>query len=327
MTPPRASMAAARGGGSPPAGWAALRPHLLPTRFLRADALDQATGATVWIASETAQHTGSFKFRAALAAALHRPAPRLLTASSGNFGAALAAAARQTAKGCTVVMPSRSARVKIAAVESHGATVELIDPDRISRHARLAELLAADPGAQAVSPYDDPFVICGNASLGEEIFTAKPPERTDVVVVPVGGGGLSAGLCVAKALLAPRCQVFGAEPALANDAARSLRAGRLVSNAREPDTLCDGARTLSLGERNFAILREELAGIVEVSEELVVRAMGLLAGALALRAEPTGALGLAALLTQPKTFRGRRVVCVVSGGNVDPATYDRLVRR
>lgn len=316
------TVSAALDGVHPPEVWAGLRPHLMPTRRLRADAIDSATGARVELAAETSQHTGSFKFRAALAAALNTSAPRLLTASSGNLGAALAAAAQRTGKGCTVVMPARSAQVKIAAVQSHGATVELIDTDRVSRQARIAELAAADPAAKILSPYDDPYVICGNATLGEALFSAgEPPE---VVLVPVGGGGLSAGLCVAKALLCPSCEVFGAEPLLANDAARSLRAGRIVANEREPDTICDGARSLSLGRRNFEILRELLAGLIKVPEAQVAAAMKLLHVALGLRVEPTGALGLAALLSDPGRFPERRVTCVISGGNVDEEVHARL---
>ncbi len=314
---------AALDGIDPREVWARVRPALVPTRFVRIASLEEALGGVhLTLAAETGQHTGSFKYRAALSATLHAEAPRLLTASSGNFGAALAAAAAHCGKGCTVVMPARSAEVKIAAVKSHGAVVDLVDTDRTTREARLAELAAMDPTAHVVSPYDDPHVICGNATLGVEILEQLAP---DFIVAPVGGGGLSSGLVVAAMLLGTKCQVWGAEPTLANDAARSLRAGKLIVNDREPDTACDGARTRSLGRRNFAILREGLAGIIEVSEELVARAMGLLRTHAQMRVEPTGALAVGAVLAEPDRFRGREVVCVVSGGNVDPAVYASLI--
>jgi threonine dehydratase len=306
--------------------WARVVPGLVPSTLSRLPSLDEPCGgARVTLATETSQQTGSFKYRAALSVALHTDAPRLLAASSGNFGAALAAAAARSGKGCTIVMPDRSAQVKIAAVRSHGAHVDLVDTTRTTREARVAELAAADPQARVVSPFDDPYVICGNATLGAEIFERLGPELPHLVVAPVGGGGLTSGLVVAARLLRPGCAIVGAEPALANDAARSLRTGVLVSNDSEPDTVCDGARTLSLGKRNFAILREGLSTIVEVSEEHVRRAMHLLATHAGVRAEPTGALGLAAILTDPERFRGREVVCVVSGGNVDAAVYERML--
>ena len=302
--------------------WTALSPHLRKTTFIESERLDAEVGARVLLASETFQHTGSFKMRAAMAVALASSAPRLLTASSGNFGAALARAAARSGKGCTVVMPARAAAVKIAAVQRFGATVDLIDTDRVTRNARLAELAAADPAAEAVSPFDDDRVIAGNASLGAELFAREVPE---CVLVPVGGGGLSSGMVVARDRLALRCEVLGAEPLTANDAARSLAGGVLVANAREPDTLADGARTLSLGQRNWAILRGGLGGIVEVPEEAIARAVRLLYDTANLKAEPTGALALGALLAAPARFAGRRVACIVSGGNVDGALYARLV--
>ena len=293
-----------------------------PTLLLRSAAVDEATGAQVVLVSETFQETGSFKFRAALCVAQHREAPHLLTASSGNFGAALALACKRVGKRCTVVMPAVSAAVKIAAVRRHGAQVELVDTTRTTRAARLAELAQTDVSTRTVSPYDDVHVIAGNASLGAELFARLQP---DCVVVPVGGGGLSSGFVVARDTLGARSEIIGAEPHLANDAARSLRTGTRVANAAEPPTLCDGARTLMLGELNFEVLKEGLAGIEEAEEETVVRAVRLLFDA-HLKAEPTGALALAAMLSRPERFAGKQVACVVSGGNVDAAVYARCLQ-
>jgi threonine dehydratase len=317
-------MSEALDGIDPRTVWSRISSGLVPSRLLRLSALDAVCGARVTLAAETSQTTGSFKYRAALSVAMHTDAPRLLAASSGNFGAALAQAAARSGKGCTVVMPDRSAEVKIAAVRRHGATVDLIDTRRITRDARVAELAREDPQARVVSPFDDPYVICGNSTLGREIFERLGPELPEVIVAPVGGGGLTSGLVVAARLLRPQCAIIAAEPAMANDAARSLRAGVLIANDEEPDTVCDGARTRSLGKRNFAILSDGLAAVVEVAEDTVAHAMRLLATEADIRAEPTGALGLAAILTEPQRFRDREVVCVVSGGNVDAGVYERL---
>ncbi len=291
------------------------------TALIVAPRLSLRVGADLLLASETFQYTGSFKFRAASRVAGTVPHPRVLTASSGNFGQALAYACALAGKGCTVVMPATSAQVKIDAVRAFGGTVELIDTSQVSRAERVRQLAAADPEAYVASAYDDALVIEGNSSLGAELASLA----LDDVVAPVGGGGLTAGLVTGLRRAGSRARVVGAEPLLANDAARSLREGRVVANLREPQTLADGARTVSLGVRNWAVLQEGLAGIVEVPEDAIREAVRLLFGLANLKAEPTGALGLAALLCEPERFRGRRVCCVVSGGNVDPALYRELI--
>jgi threonine dehydratase len=309
-----------------------VRSHVRPTTFIESERLDRAVGngVRVLLVSETFQHTGSFKFRAAMSVSLHTKATKLLTASSGNFGAALAAAAARTGKACTVVMPAKSAEVKVAAVRSYGATVDLIDTAKVTRAARVEELHRADPSAMLASPYDDPHVIAGNASLGWEILTLPPERYPDVVVAPVGGGGLSSGVVVARNWIGASRPVWGAEPLAANDAARSFRSGHLESNAEdEPPTICDGARTASLGKRNWEILHSGrgLEGIVEADDSTVGAAVRLLFTAANLKAEPTGALSLGAVLTAPEKFSGKRVACVVSGGNVDVELYCTLVRK
>jgi len=302
---------------------AAVRPEVRPTLFFSSETLDAVLGARVRIASETFQHTGSFKYRAALAVALHSKASHLLTASSGNFGAALALAARKAGKKCTVVMPAQSARVKIEAVRRYGAVVDLVDTTVTSRLGRVEQLRATLDDAQVVSAYDDPFVIAGNSTLGDELLERDPP---DVIVVPVGGGGLSSGIVTARTRVKSPATVVGAEPLIANDAARSLRSGVLCQDERESTTLCDGARTLRLGQRNFAILRRGLQGILEVTEENVANAMRLLFSSVNLKVEPTGALAVAAVLQEPQRFAGKSVTCVVSGGNVDAELYAKILR-
>jgi threonine dehydratase len=300
----------------------AIGPFLKPTRWHAAPALDQALGTHVRIASEIEQHTGSFKYRAALAAAMHTPSELLVAASSGNFGAALARAAKEADRKAIIVMPQQSAKVKIENVKQYGAEVDLIDTAKISRLDRVTQI-EDERGATAISPYDDPWVIAGNATLGREILDGAPD--AECIVVPVGGGGLSSGIIKARDAMSSVALVVGAEPKSANDASRSLKAGVLVKDTRESETICDGARTLALGQRNFAILRHGMSGIVEVDDATVIRAMKLLRDLLGLRVEPTGALAVAAVLAEPAAFAGKRVVCVVSGGNVDEAIYQQLV--
>ncbi|HEX9800557.1 MAG TPA: pyridoxal-phosphate dependent enzyme [Thermoanaerobaculia bacterium] len=294
-----------------------------PTTAIRASRLAERFGSEVLLVSETFQETGSFKFRAAAHVVASTPHSLYVTVSSGNFGQALARAAALAGRRALVAMPVQSAAVKIDAVRAWGAEIDLVDTARVSRGERLAQLAAEHPDAYVASPYDDPLVIAGNASLGREIAALAPD--LDAVVVPVGGGGLAAGVLTGLRQAGARAEVWGAEPELANDAARSLRSGRIESNEGEPATLADGARTGSLGRHTWPILRYGLAGIVEIPEPAIRDAVRLLFALANLKAEPTGALSAAALLVAPERFRGRRVACVVSGGNVDARLYAELV--
>lgn len=301
---------------------ASISDRLNKTTFVRSDVLDDLLGAKIVVASETFQHTGSFKFRAAMSVAAHASESHLVTASSGNFGAALARAAKLTQKKCTVIMPSASSAVKVASVKSYGADVDMIDVTKVSRAARLAELSRSIENSRACSPYDDDLVIAGNATLGSEILEAFAP---DVIVAPVGGGGLSSGIVVARDEKKSSAIVVGAEPEIANDAFRSLQKGERIANESEPQTIADGARTLSLGERNFEILKSGLESIALVSEEEIARAVRILFSALHLQVEPTGALSVGALIANRAKFAGKSVVCIASGANVDAALYAKII--
>jgi threonine dehydratase len=295
-----------------------------PTTIIESIRLNERLGTNLVIASETFQHTGSFKFRPAYNLASNVPQQKIITASSGNFGQALACACKLLGKKCIVVMPSTSAKVKIDSVRAYGGVVDLTDVTVKSRDERLAELALEHPDAYLASPFDDELDIEGNASLGREICALG--RQFDYVVVPIGGGGLSSG--IVRAIEADGCntKVVGAEPLLGNDAARSLRQGELIANDQEPQTLADGARTLSLGKLNWEILRRSLDSIVEVSEEQIREAVQLLYSLTNLKVEPTGALAVGAILAQPGKFRSKSVCCVVSGGNVDAALYSDLIR-
>ncbi len=300
-----------------------LREAVRATTLIESPRLSERTGARLSIATETFQYTGSFKFRAAYNVASQVPQAEILTASSGNFGQAMAYACRLLGKSCIIVMPDTSARVKIDAVREYGGAVDLTDVMVKGRNERVAELAREHTDAYIASAYDDPLVIQGNATLGEEL--AAMNKSFDVIIAPVGGGGLASGLITGIRASGASTRVFGAEPLIANDAARSLRAGRIIVNEKEPQSIADGARTPSLGQHNWAILREGIAGIVEVPEERITEAVRLLFSLANLKVEPTGALGLAALLTEPEKFRDLSVCCVVSGGNVDTEVYRRIL--
>src|SRR5688572_28455089 len=179
-----------------------------PTTFVRSSKLRDVIGLDITIATETFQHTGSFKFRAAYNLASNIPNGAVLTASSGNFGQALAYACKLLGKKCTVVMPETSAKVKIEAVRSFGATVDLVDVRKVGRNERVAQLAAEMPDAYYASAYDDKFVIEGNSTLGDELAT----RGFDVIIVPIGGGGLISGLVTGLCRYGASSTVIGAEP-------------------------------------------------------------------------------------------------------------------
>ena len=286
--------------------------------------MSRKLGVDLVLASETFQYTGSFKFRAAYNVAAQVRESHVITASSGNFGQAIAYACSLFGKRCTVVMPRSTPGIKVDAVREYGAEVDLVDVKVKGRLQRLGELAVEFPDAYVASPYDDPLVIEGNASLAKELFALNL--ELDVIVAPIGGGGLTSGLVKAVNESGSSTQVLAAEPALANDAALSFRAGHIVAASEESATIADGARVLRLGDRNWEILKHGLAGVIEVSEDQIREGVRLLFGLANVKAEPTGALALGAVLADPARFKGKRVCCVVSGGNADPASYADLVR-
>ncbi|MBY8871979.1 threonine/serine dehydratase [Micromonospora sp. PLK6-60] len=273
----------------------------------------------LWLKPESLQPVGSFKLRGAThAVARLDPAARsrgVVTHSSGNHGQALAYAARTFGVPCTVVVPEGAPRVKVDRMRALGAEVRLVPP---ARRLAEAERVVAATGATLVPPFDDRRIIAGQGTVGLEIVADLPD--VDVVLVPVGGGGLSSGVATAVAALRPSAVVIGVEPALAADARESLAAGEVVvwDVARTYRTSADGLRT-NLSELTLAHLRERLDRIVTVGEEEIAAAMGRLAREARLVAEPSGAVALAARLFHAGELPPGRTVAVVSGGNVEPA--------
>jgi len=298
-----------------------LHSAIRPTTIIKSSKLCDALGLDLCVASETFQHTGSFKFRAACNVVLNNSNDEFIGVSSGNFGQALAYACKLVGKKCTIIMPANSAQVKVDAVRAYGAEADLIDVNVVSRTERLAQFAKERPNAYLASAFDDEFVIEGNSTLGDELTE----HNFDVVIIPVGGGGLISGTIQSFIRNNCKTEIIGAEPLMANDAARSLRAGKLIANESEPQTIADGTRTLSLGNLNWPIIKNGVKEIVEVSEENIVEALRLYFALANLKCEPTGALSLGAVLQNREKFIDKKICLVVTGGNVDPAVYARLI--
>jgi threonine dehydratase len=293
-----------------------IRPHAHDTPVLTCASLDTMTGARLYFKCENLQKVGAFKFRGACNTVMllsgAEAARGVATHSSGNHAAALALAARLRGIAAHVVMPRTARAIKKAAVAGYGAAITECEPTLAAREATLAAVVAAT-GATVVHPYNDPRVIAGQGTAALELVAEV--DGLDLVLAPVGGGGLCSGTAVAVAARSPRTAVWGVEPAGADDAQRSLAEGRIVPSL-EPRTIADGLLT-SLGPNTFAILRALAAGIVTVSEEAIVAAMRHMWERMKVLVEPSSAVPLAALLERRLEVAGKRVGIIVSGGNVD----------
>ncbi|MFI7639963.1 threonine/serine dehydratase [Nonomuraea sp. NPDC049400] len=272
-----------------------------------------------WVKPESLQPIGAFKIRGAYNAVASLRPDGVVTHSSGNHGQALAYAAKELGVPCVVVVPEGASKVKLAAIEGWGAETVIVPPEE---REIVADKLARDRGLTLVPPYDHPIVIAGQGTVGLEIVEDLPD--VEVVLVPVGGGGLASGVGTAIKALRPEVKVIGVEPELAADAAESLAAGHPVEwgSARTFRTIADGLRT-GLSELTYAHLSRRLDGIVTVSEDEIKAAMGHLARSARLVAEPSGAVTTAALLSG-RAPAGRTVV-VLSGGNVDPELLRQVI--
>jgi threonine dehydratase len=287
------------------------------TPVLTSRLLDRLTGATLFFKCENFQRAGAFKFRGAWHAVsrLGEAAVRrgVATHSSGNHAAALALAAALRGVPAHVVMPEDAPAVKVAAVKEYGGRITFCAPTLAAREETLAGVLRRT-GAVFIHPYDHPHVIAGQGTAALELLEEVP--APDIVLAPVGGGGLLSGTALAVKAVAPATRVVGAEPAGADDAARSLRAGRLIPSVG-PVTIADGLLT-SLSERTFAIIRRHADDILTAGEESIRRAMQLIMQRMKIVVEPSAAVPLAVVLDHPELFRGKKVAVILSGGNLDP---------
>lgn len=290
------------------------------TPVLTSATLDRAVGACCHFKCENLQKAGAFKSRGAVNTVLSlsedEAAHGVLTHSSGNHGAALARAARLRGIPAWVVMPDNAPRVKREAVAGYGAEIVPCAPTQEARETTAARVVD-ETGATFVHPYDDPRVIAGQGTAALELLEDLPD--LDLLLVPVGGGGLAAGSALAASCLAPSCRTVAVEPTGADDAYRSFRSGRREP-MKEANTIADGLR-MRVGELTFPLLQRHLHDVVTVDDESIVRAMRWIWERMKLVVEPSGAVPLAAVLEGRVEVAGKKVGLILSGGNVD---LDRL---
>jgi threo-3-hydroxy-L-aspartate ammonia-lyase len=291
------------------------------TPVVTSRSLDRAADAVVFLKCENLQRVGAFKFRGAYnriasldAAARTRG---VVAFSSGNHAQGVALAAALLGSPAAIVMPSDAPRGKLDATRGYGAEVVLYDRMREDR-AALARRLADERGAALIPPYDDPAIVAGQGTVGDELLSEIPD--LDVLLVPLGGGGLLAGCSLAAIERRPDIEIYGVEPEAGDDWRQSLARGERVTIA-VPQTIADGAQTTSPGVLTFPIVQRLARGVVTVSDDELRTAMRFAFERLKLVVEPTGALALAAVLQAKVATRGRRVGAILSGGNVDPATF------
>jgi threonine dehydratase len=294
------------------------------THVATSSTLDARAGASVFLKCENLQRVGAFKIRGAYNALARIPPDRrafgVLAFSSGNHAQGVALAARLLGLQATVVMPRNAPAPKRAATEGYGARVIDYDPDRETREDIAARLLSEAPPGQAptlVPPYDHPDVIAGQGSAALEFLDQVGD--LDALLVPCGGGGLLSGSALAAKAKAPRCRVIGIEPEVADDATRSFRTKTLQS-VKNPPTIADGVRTPYLGRYTFPLVLAQVDDMATVSEEAIREATRFLFERVKLVVEPSGALGVAALLSGSVRVQGR-VGVILSGGNVDPDVF------
>jgi threonine dehydratase len=295
---------------------ARIRDRVHRTPVMTCATLDAQGGASLFFKCENFQKVGAFKMRGATNAVLSlgdaEAARGVATHSSGNHAQALALAARQRGIPAYIVMPSSAPAVKRAAVEGYGAEIITCEPTLQAREETL-DAVVQRTGAVFIHPYDNERIIAGQGTAALELLEDAPD--LDVVMTPVGGGGLLAGTALAVKSVSPDIRVLAGEPAGADDAARSLAAGRILPSVN-PDTVADGLLT-SLGKRNFPIITEHVEAIWTVGDPEIIAAMRLLWERMKIIVEPSAAVCLAAVLDRPADVAGLRIGIILSGGNVD----------
>ena len=298
--------------------------HALRTPTLSSPAINQHLDLSLFFKCENLQRIGAFKFRGAWNAMsqLTESARQkgVVTHSSGNHAQAIALCGKLLDIPTTVVMPNNAPRFKRNATAAHGATIIDYDPAD-KRREEISANLAKTHGYTLVPPFDHPHVIAGQGTAALEMLEDK--DDLDLLLIPCGGGGLLSGSALSARHLAPQCRVIGVEPMMADDAARSFRSGK-IERVCNPNTIADGTRTESLGQITFALIRQNVDDIVTVPEDAIKEAVRLLFRLGKLVVEPSGALGLAALLCSAVPAHGQ-IGIMISGGNIDDQCMTELL--
>lgn len=296
------------------------------TPVLTSRTADAATGARLFFKAENFQRAGAFKFRGAYnaIAALQEGGQKrgVVAFSSGNHAQAIAYAARLQGVAATIVMPKDAPEMKVAATRAYGADVVFYDRYTEDRSAISAKL-AAERDAVLIPPFDHPDVIAGQGTAALELI--EEVGELDLIVTPLGGGGLLAGTALSAKERSPGAVVVGVEPEAGNDGQQSLRKGEIV-HIPVPKSIADGALTNHIGEHNFPILKRDVREVVTVSDAQLVETMRFFAERMKMIVEPTGCLAAAAVLQGVLPCAGQRVGIVISGGNVDLATFCALLQ-
>lgn len=289
--------------------------HVTPV--LRSTTLDQRHHAQFSFKCENLQRMGAFKFRGAFNALSRFDAGQrqagVITFSSGNHAQAIALSARLLGMPAVIVMPLDAPQAKLSATRAYGAEVVLYDRFTQDRE-ELTRKLSAERGLTLIPPYDHPDVIAGQGTAAMELF--EQVGELDLLLVPLGGGGLLAGSALAAHAMFPACRVYGVEPEAGNDGQQSLRAGRIV-RIDTPKTIADGAQTQHLGEYTFDVIKNHVADVLTATDQELIESMKFLAERMKMVVEPTGCLGLAAACHGKVPLQGQRVGILLSGGNVD----------
>lgn len=300
-----------------------IRPFINQTPVITCQAMNEIFEAELFFKCENQQKAGAFKFRGATNAVLSltgKEASRgVATHSSGNHAAALALAAHNRGISAFIVMPKDAPAIKIEHVKKFGGRITFCEPTLQAREETLNEVIE-QTGATFIPPYNYFDVICGQGTAALELIEEAGP--FDMIMAPVGGGGLLSGTAVAARHLMPASLIIGGEPANADDAYRSLKAGKIIPSVN-PDTIADGLKT-SLGDLTFEIISQNVDHIFTASEAAIREAMVLLKTRAGILAEPSSAVPLAAMLENREFFKGRKTGVIISGGNISDETYEML---
>ncbi len=296
------------------------------TPVMTSTTADEMTGARLFFKCENFQRMGAFKFRGAFNAisqlTREQRANGVVTFSSGNHAQAIALAARLLGVKAVIVMPTDAPAAKLAATRGYGGEVVLYDRYSEDREA-IGRRMAEEQGLTLIPPYDHPHVMAGQGTAALELIEDAGP--LDLLVAPLGGGGLLSGCATAAKAMMPRCSVIGVEPAAGNDGQRSLRSGAIV-HIDTPETIADGAQTQHLGRFTFPVLQRTVDDILTVGDAELVEAMRFFASRMKMVVEPTGCLGAAAVFGGELDLSGKRVGIIVSGGNVDLPRFAALIQ-